>query len=263
MEREETELLRNRIAFVTGAGSGIGAACARQLASEGARVWLADLREDAAQAVAESIRTAGGSASAVGADVGSDESIDAAFDVFEGTESALDILVNCAGVLRVRRFDEFTPDDWATAMRVNVTGSYLTLRRALPLLRAARAPSRVINVASAAAKRPGPYTAPYNASKAAILSLTRTAAIALAPQVLVNAVSPGVIDTPMWQGMDKELADVGAGPAASFEGRVAALPLKRAGTVEDVAAVVSFVAGPGGQYLVGEEINVNGGLTTV
>src|SRR5687768_1124478 len=90
--RQETELLRNRIAFVTGAGSGIGAACARQLASEGARVWLADLREDAAQSVAESIQTAGGWASAVRADVGSDESIDAAFDVLEGTESALDIL---------------------------------------------------------------------------------------------------------------------------------------------------------------------------
>jgi meso-butanediol dehydrogenase/(S,S)-butanediol dehydrogenase/diacetyl reductase len=80
--------------------------------------------------------------------------------------------------------------------------------------------------------------------------------------VLVNAVSPGVIDTPMWQGMDKQLADLGAGPAASFEGRVAALPIQRAGSVEDVAAVVSFVAGPGGQYLVGEEVNVNGGLTT-
>lgn len=254
--------MSDRIAFVTGAGSGIGAACARQLASEGARVWLADLREDAAQAVAESIRASGGQASALHADVGDAASIDAAFELFERTESQLDVLVNCAGVMRVRRFDEFSADDWATAMRVNVTGSYLVLRRALPLLRAAPAPSRVINLASAGAKRPGPYTAPYNSSKAAMISLTRSAAVALAPEVLVNAVSPGVIDTPMWQGMDKELADLGAGPAASFEGRVAALPIERAGSVEEVAGVVSFVAGPAGRYLLGEEINVNGGLTT-
>ena len=95
-----------------------------------------------------------------------------------------------------------------------------------------------------------------------MISLTRSAAIALAPEVLVNAVSPGVIDTPMWQGMDKELADLGAGPAAAPEGRVAALPIERAGSVEEVAGVVSFVAGPAGRYLLGEEINVNGGLTT-
>jgi NAD(P)-dependent dehydrogenase (short-subunit alcohol dehydrogenase family) len=93
------------------------------------------------------------------------------------------------------------------------------------------------------------------------MSIVRTAASAWAPDVLVNAVSPGVIDTPMWARMDAELAELGAGPGTSFAERTAALPIRRAGTAEEVAETVAFVAGPGGRYLVGEEINVNGGLT--
>jgi NAD(P)-dependent dehydrogenase (short-subunit alcohol dehydrogenase family) len=254
-------VLSGRVAFVTGGGSGIGAACGRKLAAQGARVWLADLRPEAAELVAAEIVAAGGAARGVAIDVGDEDSVDRAFATVEADEQCLDVLVNGAGIMRVRRFEEFTADDWATTMRVNVTGTFLCLRRALPLLRTAAPAPRVINVASAASKRPGPFTAPYNASKSATISLTRTAATALAPDILVNAVSPGVIDTPMWQGMDQQLADLGAGAAASFEGRVAALPIKRAGTAEDVAEVVSFVAGPGGRYLVGEEVNVNGGLT--
>lgn len=252
-----------RVALVTGAGSGIGAACARRFALEGADVWLADMRADAAHTVADAITNAGGMARVLQVDVGDESAIDAAFTDLEASVKRLDVLVNSAGIMRVRRFEEFTADDWADTMRVNVVGTYLCLRRALPLLRAAPPGARIINVASAAAKRPGPFTAPYNASKSAILSLTRTAATALAPHILVNVVSPGVIDTPMWQGMDDELLKVGAGPAASFEGRVAALPIQRAGSAEEVAEVISFVAGSGGRYLVGEEININGGLTMV
>lgn len=248
-----------RVAVLTGAASGIGAASARRLAADGFRVWLADLAVERAERVAEEVRAAGGEAMAIALDVADAASVSAAFARIVAEERAIDVLVNSAGVVAVCRFEEATQELWERVYRINVVGAYLCLQAALPGLRAAASPARVINLASGAGKMPGPFTAPYNASKAAVISLTRSAAAWLAPDVLVNSVCPGVIDTPMWEELDARLAQAGAGPAASFEQRVGALPMGRAGTAEDVAAVIAFLAGPDGAYVVGEDVNVNGG----
>lgn len=246
----------DRVAVVTGAGSGIGAASARRLAADGFRVWCLDLRLDAAEATAATLDDA----AALAVDVGDEASVAAAWDAILRSNPAIDVLVNSAGIIVNSRFEETAVADWERTYRINVIGTYLSIVAALPGLRAASAPSRVVNIASAAGKLPGMYTVSYNASKAAVISLTRSAAVALAPGILVNSVCPGVIDTPMWDQQRIGLARIGAGPGTTFEERVAALPIKRPGTAEDVAEVVAFLAGPGGSYILGEDINVNGGL---
>jgi NAD(P)-dependent dehydrogenase (short-subunit alcohol dehydrogenase family) len=248
-----------RIAVVTGAASGIGAATARRLAADGFRVWLADLALDGAEAVAEELRRLGGDTMAVDLDVGAPESVDSTFDLVMRTDRSIDVLVNSAGVVPVCRFEEATQELWELTYRVNVVGSYLCLKAALEGLRLAEHPARVVNVASGAGKMPGPFTAAYSASKAAVISLTRSAAIALAPDILVNSVCPGVIDTPMWKTIDASLAEAGAPASARLHQRVAALPIKRIGTPDEVAATISFLAGADGRYIVGEDMNVNGG----
>jgi NAD(P)-dependent dehydrogenase (short-subunit alcohol dehydrogenase family) len=251
-----------RTALVTGAGSGIGAATARALAADGFAVWLADLDGEAAERVAAAIRDGGGTAGAIAADVTDPASIGAAVDGATSGGGALDVLVTSAGIVVVVPFAEATAELWERTYRVNVVGTYLTLQAALPALRRAREPARVLMVASTAGKAPGPFTAPYNASKAAVINLARSAALALAPDVVVNSVCPGVIDTPMWrEGLEPRLQAAGAGPAATYDARTAALPIRRGGTAEEVAALIAALAGPAGAYVLGADVNVNGGLT--
>jgi meso-butanediol dehydrogenase / (S,S)-butanediol dehydrogenase / diacetyl reductase len=249
-----------RHAVVTGAASGIGAATARRLARDGFRIGLLDLRADATRDVADQIAADGGKAYALEADVTDPGQLASVFGEARDVQAELSVLVNSAGVVAVNRFEDFSAADWRRTYEVNVIGTYLAMVAALPALRAADEPARVINVASAAGKRAGPFTAPYNASKAAVINLSRTAATAWAPDVLVNCVCPGVIDTPMWQSMDRQLEGLGAGPEASFVERTAALPIARPGQADEVAELIGALAGAAGAYVLGEDINVSGGL---
>lgn len=249
-----------KVAVVTGAASGIGAASARALARDGFHVWCADRDEEGARGTAAGLAADGAASDAIAVDVSDPGSVEAAFAAVADSSPVIDVLVNSAGVIVVGRFEAGTKADWEHVYSVNVVGAYLCLQAALPALRNA-GPGRVVNIASAAAKTAGPFTAPYNASKAALVSLTRSAAQALAPDVLVNSVCPGVIDTPMWrEHLGPGLAAAGAGAGATFEQRSAALPIGRAGTAEEVAEVVAFLASTRSSYVLGEDVNVNGGL---
>jgi NAD(P)-dependent dehydrogenase (short-subunit alcohol dehydrogenase family) len=249
-----------RVAVVTGAASGIGAATAKCLARGGYHVWLADLRVEGAVDVAREIGATGGNSFPVEIDVCEPMSVKEAFATVTAENAAIDVLVNSAGIIAVCPFEAASQELWERTYRTNVVGTYLCLQAALPALRAASPPARVVNLSSAAGKLPGVYTAPYNASKAAVISLTRTAAVALAPDILVNCVCPGVIDTPMWVELDASLADIGAGPETQFKERAMTVPTHRAGTAEEVANVIAFMLSPAAAYVTGEDLNVSGGL---
>ena len=168
-------------------------------------------------------------------------------------------LVNAAGVIVVGRLESFAVADWEAVFAVNVIGTWLTIKHALPLLRTA-APGRVVNVASIGAKLPTAWTAPYNASKAAVVSLTRSAALSLGPEVLVNCVCPGPIATDMYGHIDARLEELGAPPEARFANRSRANPLGRAGTVAEVSAAICYLLSDAAGFITGEDLNVSGGM---
>lgn len=248
-----------RVALVTGAGGDIGSAIARRLASDGMHVVVTDLDPDAARQAAAAIHAAGGSAEAIAVDVTSEASVDRALAAVGEHGRGLHALVNGAGIVAVGPFEGWDPAAFVRMYEVNVVGAYRCLQRALPQLRRVDGAASVVNIASIAGKRPAPLIAPYGCAKAALLSLTRSAAAALGPRVRVNSVCPGVIGGEMWKAIDRELEALGAPAAARFDGRLAAQPLPRAGTPADVADVVAFLCSEASRYVTGEDINVDGG----
>lgn len=247
------------IALITGAGGDIGAATARRLGSGGAELILADLDRARTEAVAAELAEAGLTVREEVIDVADDDSVAAALARVGERHGALDVLVNAAGIAVVESFDRFSREDWLRTYEVNVYGAYLCLKHALPLLQAADRQSRVVNIASGAGKRPSPMIAPYACAKAAVISLTRSAAAALAPEVRVNCVSPGVVEGSMWRGLESSLERIGAPASARFAARVASLPVGRAGTAAEVAETIAFLASPASSYVVGQDLNVDGG----
>lgn len=247
------------LVLITGAAGDIGAATARRLAGAGAGVILADLDRRAVEALADELSASGVQASAVHLDVRDEDSVAGSIARVRERTGALDVLVNAAGVLVVEPFERFSREQWLRVYEVNVYGSYLCLKHALPLLRAASRQARVVNVASGAGKRPGPMITPYACAKAAVISLTRSAAAALAPQVRVNCVSPGIVEGSMWEQIESRLEQLGAPPSARYAERVANLPLARGGSPEEVAEAIAFLASPASSYVVGQDLNVDGG----
>jgi NAD(P)-dependent dehydrogenase (short-subunit alcohol dehydrogenase family) len=244
---------------VTGAASGIGAQVALDLAAAGRHVWCLDRDLDRLSETVARVREVG-DADLLELDIADEAAVAAAFAAIGGAcEGRLQGLVNSAGVLVVGRFETFEAAQWERVFRVNVLGSYLTIKHAAPLLRAAR-PGRVVNLASIAGKIPNGFTAPYNASKAAVISLTRSAALALAPDILVNSVCPGPVGTPMYGQMDAGLDDADAPRELRFEQRSKLAPLGRAGTVAEVSAVIGFLLSDAASFITGEDVNVSGGM---
>ncbi len=249
---------RQAVAVVTGGARGIGRAISLRLSAEGYRTWVADIDISAGDVAAEIVER-GGWARPLALDVADADSVRAAFAAVAAEDPGLDVLVNNAAITQVYQFDQIPAEAWHRIYQVNVVGMYSCIQAALPALRAAPAPARIINMASGAGKISGAYTAPYHASKAAVISLTRSAAAALAPDILVNSVCPGVVETPMWDMIDASLEEIDAPPAARYEYRSSALPLGRPGTPDEVAAVVAFLASRDACYVTGEDINVTGG----
>ncbi len=247
--------------MVTGAGRGIGRAIALRLAAEGAHVLVAELDPAAGAETASAIAARGGQARSVAANVAHPEASRAAVAAALETFGRLDVLVNNAGVVRSRPLLEITEADWDRTFGVNARGLFFCLQAAAREM-AQRGGGSIINVASIAGRWGRPMLADYAASKAAVISLTQSAALALAPQrVRVNAVCPGVVDTAMWAQIDREWGQaVGAKPGEVLAGRVAAIPLGRLQTPEDVAGLVAFLASEDAASITGQAINVCGGL---
>jgi 3-oxoacyl-[acyl-carrier protein] reductase len=240
---------REGSALVTGASRGIGAAVARALAAEGWPVAIGfRTGADAAQAVAEEIRAAGGRAAPVQGDVADPET---PARLLEESEEALGApvlaLVNNAGVRADGLSPQLSDEDWATVLDTNLTATFRLTRRALrPMLRARF--GRIVNVSSIVGLKANPGQANYAAAKAGVVGLTKTVAAEVARRgVTVNAVAPGFIETDMTADLGDELLRL--------------IPARRIGRPEEVAAAVRFLCSDGAAYVTGTTLTVDGGLT--
>jgi NAD(P)-dependent dehydrogenase (short-subunit alcohol dehydrogenase family) len=245
--------LAGKVALVTGAGDGIGKAIALAYAREGARVAVLDVNRDAADRVREEIESLGGEALAIAADVRDVAQVEGAIALIESQWKALDILVNNAGIARKKMFEQMEPGDWEEVWGTNLTGAINVTRKALPLLKQ-NPGSRIVNVASIEVFSHSRKLSSYAASKGALASLSRTLAVELAPhKVNVNYICPGFIDTAMTKPYSKRWL---------FRKYVERqTPLRRMGTAEDVAGVALFLASSDADFVTGQGITVDGGLT--
>lgn len=249
--------LAGRTALITGAGSGIGAATAERFAREGATVALVDVDLAAASVVRDRIAAAGGRAIALRADVTDDGQIRTAVQQAVDEFGSLDILYNNAGVDSTGSVVEATEADWDRCFDVNVKGTYLTSRAAVPLLTDGGA---IVNQASVAALVGVRGFAAYCAAKGAIVSLTRAMALDLAGRrIRVNAIAPGTVQTPLMEPMLRARGDgdLELGLARTVE----RYPIGRLGQVADVAAAAVFLASEDASFVTGAIITVDGGMT--
>jgi len=247
--------LDGRVAFVTGAGRGIGAATALRLAEDGARVVLADIDLEGCQQVAAEIEQAGSQALAIFCNVADREAVEAA--VAQGVErfGRLDILVNNAGVLRDNLLFKMSDDDWETVMNVHLKGAFLCSRAAQAHM-VRQKYGRIISLSSVSALG-NRGQANYSTAKAGLQGLTRTLAIELGPfGVTANAVAPGFIDTEMTRATARRQ---GHDPQQVIEMASKSIPVRRVGQPRDVANVICFLASEESSYVTGQIIYVAGG----
>jgi 3-hydroxybutyrate dehydrogenase len=255
-------VLADRTALVTGAGSGIGAAIAEELARTGAYVLVQDLRSEAAMMVAAGIRAAGGAADAVGGDVSNPADVAAIVDGLLRSHARVDVLVNNAGLQHVAPIERYPLDQWNRLLGVLLTGPFLFTQAVLPPMRAQRW-GRIINVASINGKRGERGKAAYCAAKHGLIGLTRVAALeAAADGITVNAICPGYVDTPLVRGQLADLAAVNGVAAEEVLERVVlpSIPQRRLLEAAEVAALARYVASDEARGITGQAINVSAGL---
>jgi len=242
--------LAGKTALITGASSGQGAAEARLFAQEGALVVLCDVQDKAGEAMAKSIRDAGGKAEYRHLDVASEAGWKAAVDAVVAAHGALHVLVNNAGVsLRGVTLETTPVADWQRLMDINLTCPFLGIRAVVPAMKAAGG-GAIVNTGSAAGMN-GHFATAYSVSKWGLRGLTKSAANEFAPWgIRVNAVHPGIVETPMVAGSDDFL-----------EAMTWATPLARAASAEEIATVVLFLACDESSFVTGIDLPVDGGFS--
>ena len=242
---------RHRTVIVTGAGRGIGLACARAFAVEGGCVVIAEIDEERGRAAAEAIRESGGRALFVRTDVGDPQSVGAMIDATLEWAGRIDVLVNNAAIIRASDFLTMELADFEAVLRVNLIGAMLCTQAAARVM-ASRGGGVIVNLSSVNGILAIPNQAPYNVSKGGLNQLTKVAALALAPyKIRVNAVAPGSIRTEM---LETVLHD-----EAARRTILSRTPMGRVGEPEEVAEVVLFLASDAASYMTGEIVYVDGG----
>jgi len=260
--REEIPVdLQGQIAIVTGAGRGIGRATALELARLGADVVIAELDKASAERTAGEVTALGRRALAVPTDVTRKADLTAMVERTRAQFGRLDILVNNAGIYRAASTLQVTEDHWDAVLTINARAVFFASQAALPTMIAQKS-GAIVNLASMAGKIGSANNLPYNASKAAVISITKSLALAHAPDgIRVNCVCPGFVETDMWTSVSTELGALTGVLAEEFtRRRLASVPLGRMERPEDVASVIGFLASSRAGYMTGQAISVDGGL---
>jgi NAD(P)-dependent dehydrogenase (short-subunit alcohol dehydrogenase family) len=255
-------ILNDQVAMVTGAGQGIGKACALALAAAGAHVVAVDINASTAEATAEAAAAFQRRTLALHADVGDLQDIDRTVRQAMETFGRLDMLVNNAGVTRRADIMDLTEHDWDRIHRVNAKGVFFCLQRVAREMIPRRG-GRIVSIASIAGKGyAGASNVAYAASKGAVISMTRLAALQLARHnINVNAICPGVTRTALSDDNLRVRAEQEGVSVEEMERRRAqVIPLQRANDPEDIAAMAVFLASPGARNITGQSYNVDGGL---
>jgi NAD(P)-dependent dehydrogenase (short-subunit alcohol dehydrogenase family) len=250
-----------QVVVVTGGARGLGRGISQAFAERGADVVLCDVNEAGAKETARKIsELSGREVTASVTDVSDPDEVDELISDVTARFGRIDHLINNAGIVAIAPITDTDPQTWDRVLAVNLGGVFLLTRAVLPLMLRAGSGS-IVNIASQAGKRPNKFIAAYNASKAAVISLTRTTAVEAAPTVRVNCVCPGFIDT--------ELQEEEYGVVSALTGQsrdeirqswLDAMPLGRIQSVEEVADAVMFLASPAASQITGEALNVSGGL---
>lgn len=267
--------LLNKVAIVTGAGQGIGKGVALRLAHEGAHIVIAEYNPETAEAAAAEVRALGGRALAYQIDISDEKQIRPMMDRVVVEFGRVDILVNNAGRVQTKFMLDLSPEDWDQVVDTNQRGLFFCLQAVarqmitqIPeeIRNADRAPhsfGKIVNFSSVSGRSGRPYSTHYASAKAAVISITKSAALALAKyNINVNAVAPGLVPTPMWIQIDHERGEIfGSKPGEAMHNFIEQnVPLKRAATPEDLAGAVAFFCSPDSDYITGQCLNVDGGI---
>ena len=258
----QTQRFTGRAVVVTGAAHGIGRGIAQRFAGEGAAVTLVDRNPLVEQAAAE-IGASGADVVGLTADVTSQDEVDSVFAAVRERHGGVDVLVNNAGIITISKLEELTLQDWNRVLAVNTTGAFLCAQAAVALMREKGGGGRILNAASGQARQGFIYTPHYAASKFGVIGLTQSLAKELAKeQITVNAYCPGIVGSEMWDYNDREWGRLLGSyePGELMAEWVASIPLGRAGTTDDVAELVLFLASDAANYITGQAINVDGGM---
>ena len=282
--------LDTKTCIVTGAARGIGRGIAEALLAEGANVVFADLSSavkdvagaandaKASRAPSNGAKSNGGGANGARSNDGGGRAIGLTVDVTDraavkamieetvATFGRLDVKFNNAGVNKPMNFLDVTEDNWNFIMKVNALGVLIGTQEAAKQMIAQGGGGKIVNTASVASRQGFGNIAPYCASKFAVLALTQSAARDLAPHgITVNGFAPGVVNTPLWEQLDKDLMDLGASerPGQAIEDFSSGILLKRAATPKDIVGTTTFLASADSDYMTGQIMMIDGGMILV
>ncbi len=253
--------LQGQIAIVTGAGRGIGRATALELARLGADIVIAELDAGGADKTAALVRDLGRRATVARTDVTKRADLTAMVERARTDFGRIDILINNAGIYRAAATLDVTEEHWDAIMTINAKAVFFATQAVLPVMIAQKSGS-IVSLASMAGKIGSRTNLPYNASKAAVISMTKSLALAHAADgIRVNCVCPGFVETDMWTMVAREQsALLGQTPEEFTRRRQESVPLGRMERPEDVAAAIGFLASPRAAYMTGQALSVDGGL---
>ncbi len=255
-----------KVVVVTGGASGMGLGIAKAVAQEGGKAVIADLNGDAANREAEQIIATGGSAIGVQANVAVRADIDSIVTAAVAAFGHIDVWFNNAGLNRPLHFLDVTEENWRSILDVNGLGTLMGMQAAARQFIEQGGGGKIINTTSMAGRQGYPSFAPYCASKAAVISLTQAGARGLAEHdITVNAFAPGVVDTPLWEKLDKNLMEIGDSerPGQAMNDFAAGILRGRPATVDDIMGTALYLASSDSDYMTGQVIMIDGGMVLV